>query len=166
MVFQIIFEETVRNMVSLIFIFLIAVTHLGSASFELGEQDPSYANVIAVKTSGSERSYTFSVTISSPDMGCDQYADWWEVIDETEGLIYRRILAHSHTNEQPFTRQGGTVTIESDENVWIRAHMNNFGYGGSTYYGNVKEGFDSREMPDGFGQEIEKESPQPSGCAF
>lgn len=155
-------------MFSLIFIFFVGVIGCDSADPEPPElaQEQVDADVTEVSATGPSGKYTFHVTISSPDTGCDQYADWWEVIDRDGGLIYRRILAHSHVNEQPFTRQGGTVTIEEDENVWIRAHMNNSGYGGSAYYGNVTDGFSVKEMADGFGQDLENESPQPSGCAF
>ena len=60
------------------------------------------ADITAVKASGSDGNYQFSVTIKSPDTGCDQYADWWEVIDEDGNLLYRRILMHSHVNEIPW----------------------------------------------------------------
>jgi len=67
------------------------------------------ARVTKVTVSGEANNYNFSVTIASPDTGCDQYADWWEVFTEDGVLIYRRILAHSHVTEQPFTRSGGAV---------------------------------------------------------
>lgn len=85
----------------------------------------SQAVVTAVSFTGTPDDYTFSVEISSPDTGCDQYADWWEVFDKEGELIYRRILGHSHVNEQPFTRSGGAVKIQEDTFVYIRAHMNN-----------------------------------------
>ena len=124
------------------------------------------ADIIGVSATGPTGKYTFRVTIKSPDTGCDQYADWWEVMDAEGRLVYRRILAHSHVNEQPFTRQGGIVTVAEDENIWIRAHMNNSGYGGATYFGSVSEGFSPRSMPEGLGVNVENESPQPTGCAF
>ena len=50
------------------------------------------ATIVSVASSGSNANYTFSVGISSPDTGCDQYANWWEVITEDGTLLYRRIL--------------------------------------------------------------------------
>ncbi|MEQ9301275.1 MAG: hypothetical protein RIF33_22045 [Cyclobacteriaceae bacterium] len=153
-------------MFSLIFIFIIGVVGCDNTEPEPPEPEQIYADITAVSASGPTGKYTFNVTISSPDTGCDQYADWWEVVDEGGGLIYRRILAHSHVNEQPFTRQGGTVTVDESENVWIRAHMNNSGYGGVTFFGRAKDGFEPREMAEGFAADVENESPQPTGCAF
>ncbi|MEL6560414.1 MAG: hypothetical protein AAFQ94_19650 [Bacteroidota bacterium] len=125
-----------------------------------------FADVVNVSVSGSAGEYTFAVTISSPDTGCEQYADWWEIISEDEALIYRRILRHSHVNEQPFVRSGGPVNIASDQKVWVRAHMNNVGYGGRVYYGSVEEGFEIGEMPEAFAWDLVQEQPLPDGCDF
>jgi len=130
------------------------------------ESAAGFANVVSVSTSGSEDSYNFSVGIESPDTGCKQYADWWEVITEDGELIYRRILAHSHTNEQPFVRSGGKVTIKKDQTVIVRAHMNNSGYGGIAYSGSVEGGFERMDLDADFAEDLETVSPQPSGCAF
>ncbi len=123
-----------------------------------------HADVTAVETSGDVGDYTFEVTVESPDTGCDQYADWWEVVapDGSE-LIYRRILAHSHADEQPFTRTGGPVIIESDSTVVVRAHMNTVGYGGQALRGSPDSGFSVAELPDDFGDEIDEASPD---CGF
>jgi len=116
-----------------------------------------------VSTSGS----SFSVTISSDETGCDRYADWWEVVsaDGTQ-LVYRRILAHSHVSEQPFTRSGGPVDIPDDREVVVRAHMNPTGYGGGAMRGSVAGGFTEVVLDAGFGAALETAAPLPSGCAF
>ena len=124
------------------------------------------ARVVSVTTSGSENNYTFSVGISSPDTGCDQYADWWEVVTENGTLLYRRILAHSHVDEQPFIRSGGTVAINASDIVIIRAHMNTSGYGTDIYKGSINTGFTSDGVDDDFAQNLETVDPLPGGCAF
>lgn len=139
-----------------IYVFTGFIQREGTASAEITE----------VKFSGTEQDYTFDVTIKSPDTGCDQYADWWEVISVSSGLIYRRILGHSHVSEQPFTRSGGKVNISADEEVIVRAHMNNTGYGSKAMTGSVRKGFKSIDLEKDFAVGLESESPLPEGCAF
>ncbi len=79
------------------------------------------AEIVSVVVSGNENGYSFSVGIKSPDTGCDQYADWWEIISEDGNLVYRRVLAHSHVDEQPFVRSGGPVAVTKEQTVYIRA---------------------------------------------
>lgn len=129
-------------------------------------QEPEYADVKKVEVRGNEQAYNFSVTLESPDTGCEQYADWWEVVSDKGDLIYRRILAHSHVDEQPFTRAGGEVKINSNQQVWVRAHMNNTGYVGLAMKGSVENGFRITPWPDGFAEGLEKVAPLPTGCAF
>ena len=127
------------------------------------------AIVTNVKVTGQENNYTFFVTIKSPDTGCDQYANWWEVISaDGKQLIYRRILAHSHVDEQPFTRSGGGVKITANTDIIVRAHMHTLGYGEGVIamIGSVGKGFTAYEIPANFAVDLEKKSPQPSGCAF
>lgn len=130
------------------------------------EENTVVAKIVSVSPSGSENNYTFAVGISSPDTGCDQYADWWEVIAEDGELIYRRILGHSHVNEQPFVRSGGTVAIAENQIVFIRAHMNEAGYGTQVFKGSVVSGFETFETANGFLSELESVEPLPTGCAF
>ncbi len=124
------------------------------------------ANIISVNVTGSSNQYQFNVAISSPDTGCEQYADWWEVLDENGNLIYRRILLHSHVNDQPFTRSGGPVDVDPDTVVIIRAHMNQAGYGGSSMKGTAETEFTIVDLPPDFAPGIEEEPPLPTGCNF
>lgn len=124
------------------------------------------AAVTAVAVSGESGNYTFSVTIESPDTGCDQYADWWEVLSADGRLVYRRILAHSHVTEQPFERSGGPVNIVSDENIIVRAHMNNTGYGAQVFSGNVDQGLSIETQNTAISAELAFVDPLPADCAF
>ena len=126
----------------------------------------SFADVLSVRVTGNAGGYQFGVEITSPDTGCEQYADWWEVISEDGELLYRRILLHSHVDEQPFVRSGGPVEIQANSIVYIRAHMSTAGYGGQVLRGSVQSGFESVEMEAGFGSELERLPPQPEDCAF
>ena len=48
---------------------------------ENNNEQAAVTAVTAVTFSGQANNYTLSVTIESPDTGCDQYADWWEVFN-------------------------------------------------------------------------------------
>ena len=124
------------------------------------------ADVRSVDVLGQPQAYQFAVEVSSPDTGCDQYADWWEVLDQSGDLIYRRILDHSHASEQPFVRLGGPISIQAYTIVFIRAHMSTGGYGGTVMTGSVQDGFRGAKLDENFALGIEKTAPQPSGCAF
>ncbi len=120
-----------------------------------------------VAVSGNENNYQFSVTLSSPDTGCEQYANWWEVISEDGStLIYRRVLGHSHVNEQPFTRSGSGVDINATDVVIIRGHMNNTGYSTNAMKGSVSKGFTSTTLDNDFAPKLSTLEPLPNNCAF
>jgi hypothetical protein len=127
----------------------------------------AYADAIEVAVSGSPWAYQFAVTVSSPDTGCDQYADWWEVASEdgTE-LLYRRILTHSHVDEQPFERSGGPVVIDESTVVVVRAHMSTGGFGGTVLRGSVAGGFEAFQSELSFGAALGSVDPLPDSCAF
>ncbi|TPN88851.1 hypothetical protein [Aquimarina algicola] len=131
-----------------------------------GEQNNTLAEVTKVFVSGNENNYSFSVEIKSPDTGCDQYANWWEVISEDGELIFRRILGHSHVNEQPFSRSGSPVAISKNQIVYVRAHMNNSGYGNVVFKGSVETGFEKSTLESSFASNLENVSPLPQNCAF
>lgn len=143
-----------------------AETNLANIQQQDVQQKTEEAKVISVESSGKPQNYTFNVGISSPDKGCNQYANWWEVLNQEGKLLYRRILAHSHVNEQPFTRSGGVVAISDTQVVIIRAHMNNLGYGTTVFKGSVKDGFKQTQLDADFAIEVKSQQPQPSGCAF
>jgi len=125
------------------------------------------ASIVSVSYSGTTGNYTLAVGISSPDTGCAQYANWWEVITEDgTTLIYRRILAHSHVSEQPFVRSGGAVSILKDQVVLIRVHMNTSGYGTAVFKGSVSNGFTALTVASDFANTLATQEPLPSSCAF
>jgi hypothetical protein len=131
-----------------------------------GKQPSENAEVTEVTASGSPGAYSFSVIVSSPDTGCKQYTDWWEVISQSGGLLYRRTLLHSHVDEQPFTRSGGPVEIQADDVVIVRAHMNSSGYGNDAIKGTVDKGFAPLTLPVDFAADMELLTPQPPSCGF
>ena len=124
------------------------------------------ARVEKVETTGKANSYTFVVTVSSPDTGCNKYADWWEVISPEGKLLYRRVLLHSHVDEQPFTRTGGTVAIEPQQTVIVRVHMNSDGYSTIAQKGTVESGFNEITLDDDFALQLASVEPLPKNCAF
>jgi len=125
-----------------------------------------HADVLTVDATGDVNDYQFAVKVSSPDTGCDQYADWWEVLSEDGQLLYRRVLLHSHVGEQPFTRSGGPVPIGENKIVIIRAHMNTGGYGGAALRGSASGGFETVQLESGFAADVEALPPLPEDCAF
>ena len=124
------------------------------------------AKVLQVKITGKPGNYNFTVTVSSPDTGCDRYADWWEVVTPEGELLYRRVLLHSHVDEQPFTRGGGKVAIESEQEVIVRVHMSPDGYSPLANKGSVEAGFVESTLPVGFAADLATVEPLPKNCAF
>ena len=92
-------------------------------------------NVTAVTVAGEAGAYTFSVSVRSPDTGCEGYAYWWEVVSPDGELLYRRVLLHSHVDEQPFLRSGGPVQIGPNDTVVVRGHMSTGGTESSRFAG-------------------------------
>ena len=124
------------------------------------------SRVTAVEATPSGSGYSFAVTIESDEAGCDRYADWWEVVTPEGELLYRRILAHSHVDEQPFTRSGGPVLV-GEEDVWVvRSHTNTDGYSTQVMQGSIGKGFSPTTLSADFAPELAEAEPRPSGCAF
>jgi hypothetical protein len=123
------------------------------------------AEIERVTVTGSAGSYLFRVTVRSPDRGCGRYANWWEVVTPEGELVYRRVLKHSHPNEQPFTRSGGPVPVAADQVVIVRAHMEPGGYGGRAYKGTAASGFQAAYLAEGFAEGLARQAPLPESCA-
>lgn len=148
--------------------FLLIMPLLLACSEELNTSTDSRSNayIRAVDVSTSEGTYRLHVKVESYDTGCDNYADWWEVLDARHQLLYRRILVHSHVNEQPFTRSGLVANLQKDQRVFIRVHKNVDGYGKNIFVGSISERFSELKEDIVFDAGIERSLPQPSGCAF
>lgn len=129
---------------------------------------PELADVTAVELKGDPGAYTVSLTIRSPDVDCSQYADWWELLTEEGELIHRRILNHSHADEQPFTRSSESpVDLAADQVLIARAHLHPAGYGGAAMRGSAAQGFsEDASITAEFAAELEQAEPLPDGCWF
>jgi hypothetical protein len=83
-------------------------------------------------------SWTFSVTVSHPDTGWEDYADGWDVVLQDGTVLkpdpdspFTRLLLHPHVDEQPFTRSQSRILIPDGERyVVVRAHDLVDGFGG------------------------------------
>ncbi len=74
--------------------------------------------------------WRIEVTVAHDDTGWEHYADAWAVFDEAGEELARRVLAHPHVNEQPFTRSmSGIVLPEGTVKVFVRAHDSVHGWG-------------------------------------
>ncbi|MEN0088331.1 MAG: hypothetical protein AAF737_07855 [Pseudomonadota bacterium] len=77
--------------------------------------------------------YLFDVTVQHADEGWEHYADAFEIVDANGTVLGRRVLAHPHVNEQPFTRSLSRVEIPAGlTEVTVRAVDNVHGIGGAT----------------------------------
>jgi len=130
-------------------------------------EDTPLADVVGVAVTGTEEAYVFSVTVRSDETGCDRYADWWEIITPAGQLVYRRILQHSHPDEQPFTRASETpVAVSSTADLYVRAHLSPGGYNGTVFGGTVANGFAEVSLDVGFAGDLASLAPQPEACLF
>ena len=87
------------------------------------------ARIIDVNVTNNNGSFRFDVTLEHADSGWDHYADGWEVVSPAGDVLGKRVLAHPHVNEQPFTRSLSGVQIPQDvKKVSIRAHDSVHGY--------------------------------------
>ncbi|MEL7486757.1 MAG: hypothetical protein AAGJ87_06030 [Pseudomonadota bacterium] len=103
------------------------------AAVSVSSASAGEADVVSAKAAQSANgSWRFSVTVRHSDAGWDHYADAWEVLGPKREVIARRILAHPHVDEQPFTRSLSGVEIpETIDQLTIRARDSVHGYGGA-----------------------------------
>ena len=87
------------------------------------------AKVVDARATDNQGSFRFDVTLRHDDAGWDHYADGWEVLSPAGDILGKRVLAHPHVNEQPFTRSLSGVKIpQGISTVSIRAHDSVHGY--------------------------------------
>ena len=135
------------------------------SNWSAAQEPTGHADVARVRVTGEPGHYRFIVTLRSPDESCERYANWWEVLRPDGSLVYRRILMHSHPDEQPFTRHGGPVAVEADEIVMVRGHLHPRGYGGAVFRGSVSAGFERwDDVPVDFGANLDTSPPLPKEC--
>ena len=104
-----------------------------SADLRESDLDLDYAHVMSVRANRQGGSWRFEVSVRHGDRGWGHYADRWIVVDAQSGEEYgRRVLAHPHDTEQPFTRsQSGIIIPEETEAVIIKAACTVHGFGGT-----------------------------------
>lgn len=145
---------------------LFAGLLLGCGHKRIPPDGPAHVDVVEVSVTGDDGAYTVYVTLRSDETGCDQYADFWELLTPEGALVYRRILDHSHPNEQPFTRSGGPVDVLGTDEIIVRGHLHPHGYGGDVLRGSLGAGFSLWTPPEGFAADLEAAPPQPEACLF
>lgn len=90
-------------------------------------------NVLFVEaTQESGDVWTFSVTVKHDDKGPNHWADWWRVRTPEGRELGRRVLLHSHEDEQPFTRDERIRIPPNLRSVVVEAHDKVHGLGGAT----------------------------------
>ncbi len=117
-------------MIKSILVVCMSIALLGSAAFALAGE----ADVLNVVMSESmDGSFNLHVTVKHADTGWDHYANWWRVTTEDGKELGRRVLAHPHVGEQPFTRGlSGLKVPEGVIVVIVEAHDKVHEYGGKT----------------------------------
>ncbi len=76
--------------------------------------------------------WTFSVTVKHDDKGPNHWVDWWRVRTPEGRELGRRVLLHSHEDEQPFTRDERIRVPPNPRSVVVEAHDKVHGLGGAT----------------------------------
>ncbi|EFO29987.1 conserved hypothetical protein [Roseibium sp. TrichSKD4] len=95
--------------------------------------------IVGAEARETGETWRFAVTLKHADTGWDHYADLWQVVAPDGTLLGKRVLAHPHVNEQPFTRSLSGVVIPSEvDHVFIRARDSKHGMAEEMYRLNLK----------------------------
>jgi hypothetical protein len=76
--------------------------------------------------------WTFAVTVRHDDRDPDHSADWWRVRTVDGRELGRRVLLHSHVDEQSFIRDECIRIPRDVRTVVVEAHDRVHGLGGAT----------------------------------
>lgn len=92
---------------------ILAAAVLVLASIGAAAAGEARVEAVRAEKAGNGR-WRFDVTVRHADEGWDHYANAFvvETVDGTE--LGRRVLAHPHVDEQPFTRRLNGVAIGAD----------------------------------------------------
>lgn len=91
------------------------------------------ADVVAVEvTETGPGQWRFAVTVRHEDRDPDHWADWWRVRTADGRELGRKVLLHSHVDEQPFTRDEQIMIARDVAVVIVEAHDKVHGLGGAT----------------------------------
>lgn len=91
------------------------------------------ADVLKVEaTEETDGAWAFAVTVRHGDQDPDHWADWWRVRTVEGKELGRRVLLHSHVDEQPFTRDERIRVPAGVRVVIVEAHDKRHGLGGQS----------------------------------
>lgn len=90
------------------------------------------ADVVRVEaTEEADGAWSFAATVRHADQDPDHWADWWRVRTPEGKELGRRVLLHSHVDEQPFTRDERIRIPRGVQVVVVEAHDKVHGLGGA-----------------------------------
>ena len=107
-------------------ILLVLALLLAPAPSFAGKADVIKVEVVQER----DEQWTFVVTVRHDDKDPDHWADWWIVRTPKGQELGRRVLLHSHVDEQPFTRDERVRIPREITVVVVEAHDKVHGYGG------------------------------------
>ena len=140
------------------------------------------AVVLKAEVNRSQPDYTVDVTTQSPDLHCNQYTNWVEIITPEGELKGRETFDQPHKEQSSWP---GVLTISADkvkpdQPLLIRAHFkggqrndegqfelrsDGSGYTNQALKGSIQEGFHQQvRLPSNFALWLEDDPPQPSKC--